>query len=128
MTLLRRSPRVRMLPRRVLDLAGLFVGIMLFTGATGAWWSGRAEVRQREVRMRGNSFAPREMRIAVGDTIVWVNGDIVRHNAVAAGLFDSGELRSGERFAWVPSDTGTVRYQCTMHSPMRGTIVVRSPR
>lgn len=128
MTLLRRSPRVRMLPRRVLGIAALVIGIIGFTGATGTWRSGEADARRREVRMRGNSFAPREMRIAVGDTVVWLNGDIVRHNAVGAGLFDSGELRPGERFAWVPSDTGTVRYQCTLHSRMRGNIVVRGPR
>lgn len=78
--------------------------------------------------MRGNSFAPREVRVAVGDTVVWVNGDIVRHNAVRPELFDSGELRAGERFSWVPADTGLVRYQCTIHSRMRGTIQVTNGR
>lgn len=78
--------------------------------------------------MRGNSFSPRELRIALGDTVVWVNGDIVRHNAVRAELFNSGDLRSGERFAWVPADTGVVRYQCTIHSMMRGEIRVAAPR
>jgi len=78
--------------------------------------------------MRGNSFDPRELRVAVGDTVVWVNGDIVRHNAVHPALFDSGELRSGERFAWVPADTGMIRYQCTIHSRMRGSIRVTETR
>jgi plastocyanin len=102
----------------------LGVASMLVLGA-GNWWpSAEESPRRREIRMRGNSFAPREVRVAVGDTVVWVNGDIVRHNAVRRDLFDSGELRSGERFAWVPVDTGTVRYQCTIHSRMRGTIQV----
>lgn len=83
---------------------------------------------RHEIRMRGNSYSPRRLRVAVGDTVVWVNGDIVRHNAVRDGIFDSGELKGGERFAWVPSDTGTIRYECTIHERMRGTLtVVKAP-
>lgn len=84
--------------------------------------------RRREIRMRGNSFAPRELRATLGDTIVWVNGDIVRHNAVRRDLFDSGELKSGERFQWVPTDTGEVRYQCTIHTRMRGALRITEAR
>jgi plastocyanin len=97
-------------------------------GAARWWPTADAAPRRREIRMRGNSFVPREVRVAVGDTVVWVNGDIVRHNAVRPELFDSGELRAGERFAWVPADTGLVRYQCTIHSRMRGEIRVTNPR
>lgn len=80
--------------------------------------------RQHEVVMRSNSFAPRSLTVSVGDTVVWINRDIVRHNAVRDSLFDSGELRGGEQYAWVPGDTGEVSYRCTIHSRMRGTIKV----
>lgn len=82
--------------------------------------------RQHEVVMRSNSFAPRSLTVSVGDTVVWINRDIVRHNAVRDSLFDSGELRGGEQYAWVPGDTGEVAYRCTIHSRMRGTIRVLS--
>jgi plastocyanin len=77
-----------------------------------------------EIGMRGNSFGPRRVEVSLGDTVVWVNRDIVRHDAVKPGLFDSGELRGGERFEWVPSDTGVVDYRCTIHQRMRGQIRV----
>lgn len=77
-----------------------------------------------EIGMRGNSFGPRRAEVSLGDTVVWVNRDIVRHDAVKPGLFDSGELRGGERFEWVPSDTGVVEYRCTIHQRMRGQIRV----
>lgn len=80
--------------------------------------------RQHEIRMRSNSFSPRTLVIGVGDTVVWINRDIVRHNAVRDSLFDSGELRGGERYAWVASDTGEIAYRCTIHSRMRGSIRV----
>lgn len=89
---------------------------------------GGAEPRSRVVRMRGNSFAPRTLDVTLGDTVVWTNTDIVRHNAVRSAFFDSGDIRPGERFSWVPTDTGTVRYECTIHTRMRGTIRVRAPR
>lgn len=83
---------------------------------------------RQEILMRGNSFSPRTRKVALGDTVVWINSDIVRHNVVRAELFDSGDLKSGERFEWVPADTGTVRYQCTIHQRMRGTIRVEDAR
>lgn len=77
-----------------------------------------------EVRMRSVSFGPRELSVAVGDTVVWHNVDIVRHNAVRREVFDTGELAPGEKYSWVPSDTGTYRYQCTIHQRMRGRLTV----
>jgi plastocyanin len=82
---------------------------------------------RHEILMRGNSFTPNELTITVGDTIVWKNGDIVRHNAVRAQLFDSKELRSGESYEWVASDTGTYNYRCTIHQRMRGTLTIVAP-
>lgn len=77
-----------------------------------------------EIQMRGNSFTPRAITITVGDTVVWRNADIVRHNAVRPETFDSGDLRGGETFRWVAADTGEVRYRCTIHQRMRGTLNV----
>ena len=109
-------------------VAALLVASSCVLGAARWWPTEEQTPRRREIRMRGNSFSPRDIRAAVGDTVIWINGDIVRHNAVRPELFDSGELRSGERFTWVPADTGTVRYQCTIHSRMRGVIRVSEPR
>lgn len=101
------------------------LGLGCLAAADYARAEGRG-ARKLEIRMRGNSFAPRSVTASVGDTIEWVNTDIVRHNAVRDDLFDSGDLRRGERFAWVPEDTGTFRYQCTIHSRMRGTLRVKA--
>jgi plastocyanin len=93
--------------------------------ATAAEKAAERSSRRSEITMRGNSFRPRRATVTLGDTVVWVNRDIVRHDAVKPGLFDSGELRGGESFAWVPSDTGVVEYRCTIHQRMRGEIRVR---
>lgn len=75
--------------------------------------------------MRSVSFAPRELSIRLGDTVLFKNSDIVRHNATRQEVFATGDLRSGQSYSWVPADTGTYRYQCTIHSRMRGEVRVR---
>ena len=74
--------------------------------------SRRANPVRHEVQMRAISFTPAELVVAVGDTVEWRNADIVR-------------LKPGEPGSWVPSDTGTFIYRCTIHARMRGKIVVR---
>ena len=109
-------------------MLALSLALSLVLGAAQSARPAQRTIRRHEIRMRGNSFAPRETSVAVGDTVVWMNTDIVRHNAVYIGLFDSDDLKGGEQFSWVPADTGLVRYQCTIHSRMRGTLRVRPAR
>jgi plastocyanin len=96
--------------------------------AVGLGMARRAEhgtSHRHEIEMRSVSFLPSEIVAAVGDTIGWRNGDIVRHNAVRPGAFESEDLKPGERFEWVPADTGTFTYRCTIHARMRGKVVVK---
>lgn len=76
--------------------------------------------------MRSNAFTPRDLTVALGDTVTWRNADIVRHNAVLPDRFDTGDLRRGEAFDWVPADTGRYAYRCTIHQRMRGVVTVVS--
>lgn len=107
---------------------GAFAAISL-TAFGAALSSARGSTRpipvRHEVQMRAISFTPAEIVVAVGDTVEWRNADIVRHNAVRAELFETGDLRPGEHRSWVPGDTGTFTYRCTIHARMRGKIVVR---
>jgi len=109
-----------MIRRRKSVLALLTVGLACGAGAAVA----SIDVTRHEIVMRGNSFTPRDLTVDLGDTIVWKNVDIVRHNAVRAETFDTGELRTGDSNSWIPADTGTYRYRCTIHQRMRGTVTV----
>ncbi|MFN0100184.1 MAG: copper-binding protein [Gemmatimonadaceae bacterium] len=104
--------------------------VLCVLGCSAADAAVTGEPRTHDVTMRAVSFTPKELVVAVGDTVQWVNADIVRHNAVRPGLFDTGELRPGDKYGWVPSDTGEVSYQCTIHQRMRAkvTVVARSAR
>lgn len=87
-----------------------------------------------DVEMRDNEFLPRNITIAVGDTITWhsrSNNDNT-HTATAddaddPNAFDTGDVEPGDTSSAVRFDTaGVVRYHCEHHSTMTGTITVTS--
>jgi plastocyanin len=98
-------------------LALLCVGLL-----SGA---GSARSRSHVVQITGFAFVPARVTVAVGDTITWVNQDIVPHTATAArGAWDSGMIAAKGRGTAVIRAGGHVDYQCTLHPSMKGTVVV----
>jgi len=81
--------------------------------------------RVEYVSIRGFAFAPAELDVVVGDTVVWTNTDQFIHTTAAdSAAWSSPELRTGERFMWIARGTGQLSYHCAAHPTMRGSIVV----
>lgn len=75
--------------------------------------------------MKGFAFVPERVELAVGDTVVWINRDIVPHTATEKdSVWDSGSIAPQQRWSLVPSNTGRQNYICTFHPTMTGTLVV----
>lgn len=80
----------------------------------------------REVRIAEFRFAPAELTVSPGDTVVWTNDDALMHSTAAdSGAWSSPEMGRGERFRFVPTRSGRFYYHCAAHPVMRGTLVVR---
>lgn len=80
------------------------------------------------VEIRGMEFHPAVLTVAVGDTVVWVNRDMVPHTATAsrrAKDWDTGQLLQGQSGRFVARRAGTIRYACTYHPTMHGTLVIK---
>jgi plastocyanin len=80
-----------------------------------------------EVEIVDFAFAPQQLEIPVGTTVVFTNSDSAPHTATESGdtpLFDSGSLGTGESFEFTFDAPGTYEYICLIHPSMRGTIVV----
>ena len=94
-----------------------------------------AASRTHTVEIRGMEFHPAELTVAVGDTIVWINRDIVPHTATANGggaggqggytKWDTGALTQDKTGRYVAQRAGVVRYSCTFHPTMHGKLTVR---
>ena len=72
------------------------------------------------------AFHPADLSVAVGDTVVWINRDLVPHTATGTGQmrWDTGALSEGTRGRFVPQRAGTARYSCVFHPSMHGRLIV----
>jgi plastocyanin len=86
-----------------------------------------APPKTHTVEIRGMGFHPAVLTVAVGDTIVWINRDIVPHTATATSgtKWDTGQLLQGQTGRYVASHAGVVRYVCTLHPTMPAKLVIR---
>lgn len=73
------------------------------------------------------SFKPATLTIKAGDSVVWVNKDIVAHTATAEGPkgFESGALATGKSWKRVFKAKGDLAYICRFHPTMKGRLVVQ---
>jgi plastocyanin len=74
------------------------------------------------------AFHPAELAVAPGDTVVWINRDIVPHTATAGGRreWTTGLLASGDSGSQVIRQPGPISYRCALHPTMRGTLTVEA--
>lgn len=76
------------------------------------------------VTIESMEFRPAVLTVRQGDTVVWMNRDLVPHTATAPRAFDSGEIGPGRSWKMVAQTKGRYDYICTMHPTMKATLVV----
>jgi plastocyanin len=78
------------------------------------------------VVMEAMVFRPAALTVRSGDTIVWVNKDIVEHSATSAAAgFDSKMVRPGQSWKHTVRSKGNFVVLCTYHPAMTGTLQVK---
>jgi len=82
-------------------------------------------VGEGPVTIKGTAFNPKEVRVKVGQQLVWNWDDNGLEHTVTAddNSFTSGRKSSG---SWPRTfdKAGTIAYHCEIHRQMHGTIVV----
>ena len=73
------------------------------------------------------AFHPETLELWRGDTVVWINRDIVPHTATATRKpgWNTGSLLQGESGRYVPRRKGEEPYFCLFHPTMLGKLIVR---
>lgn len=72
------------------------------------------------------SFTPKEVTVAAGTTVTWVNHDDVPHTVVSPDKkFRSKALDTDDQFSFTFTDAGTYNYFCSVHPMMTGKIIVK---
>ncbi len=84
-----------------------------------------AKPKTYSVTMAANSYVPAALTVKTGDTVVWVNEDMVNHSVTSpVGAFDSKTILPGHSWTYRPLKKGTFPYSCTFHPTMKGTLHV----
>lgn len=100
---------------------------VLATAALGlAAACGRPAPRSHTVEIRGFAYLPAALQIAEGDTVVWINRDVVPHTATRDDQgWDSGSIGTEQAWRLVAASGGSQPYYCAFHPSMRGVLAVR---
>jgi plastocyanin len=70
-------------------------------------------------------FSPADVSLDVGDSVVWVNKDILAHTATATKPgFDSKVIAPGKSWRYTVRRKGEFPYACAFH-PMNGILRVK---
>lgn len=83
------------------------------------------KAKTHTITIEGMRFQPEVLSVVRGDTIVWVNKDIVPHTATSkAGSFDSKLIQVDKSWNYTVRTKGDVAYICTFHPTMKAMLRV----
>jgi plastocyanin len=102
------------------------VGLAL-TGAAALPRPHSAPARRHLIEIRGVKFVPSDLSVQRGDTVIWVNRDIVPHTATFSpdSAWKSGPLQQGDSARYLIQRAGDQPYFCEFHPSMTGKLVVQ---
>ena len=104
-------------------LAGLV--LLASSASAGAMPQTTRKAKAHTVKIDGMVFTPATLTINPGDSVTWINNDIVEHTATAAdGSFDSKMIAAGKSWKQTFKAKGDFPYVCKYHPTMKGTLKV----
>jgi len=107
-------------------LRARFSQLVLLALIAGCGAQGDSAPRIHQIAIQGFVYAPASLEVAVGDTVVWTNRDVVPHTVTSqSGAFDSGSMAAGATWRYVAVEPGSFPYICGFHPTMKGMLVVR---
>ena len=95
------------------------VALGIFSGEAVAQ---TASLPQRHIiQIVAFAFQPPQITVSSGDTLVWVNNDIVPHFLnIAEGQWQSPVIEEGQSWEMVVDQAGSYAYLCVFHPKMTG--------
>ena len=103
-----------MQPRRIFPIV-----VALVLGASVS-----ARAANIQISMENLEIAPAEVSAKVGDTIEWVNKDVLAHTATARNGEWDVMLQPKKSGTLVLKKAGTVEYYCRFHPNMKAKLTV----
>lgn len=74
------------------------------------------------VELRNSTYQPPTVTVEPGTTVLWTNYDTLSHSVTSmTGIFDSGELETGDSFNYTFTEPGTYTYGCRINQSLEST-------
>lgn len=108
--------------------AGAFILAYAFVAIVTTSLAGLSEAAGTtyQVIIEQMRFDPPVLTVHRGDRVVWVNKDLFPHTVTGMSkAFDSHEISPNASWSYVARQTGRYPYLCTLHTTMRGTLIVQ---
>ena len=86
--------------------------------------SASAQAETIQITMDKLVFAPAETAAKVGDTVAWINNDILVHTATARNGDWDVNIGAKKTAELVLKKAGTIEYYCRFHPNMKGRITI----
>ena len=101
-------------------LLGPVIGAMLAFGAVAA------QDATNVITIDNFTFSPKELTVAVGTTVKWVNHDDIPHTVVEKQTaFRSKLLDTDDSYSYTFTSAGAFDYFCGLHPHMVGQIIAK---
>ena len=101
-------------------LSGPILGAMLAFGAVAA------QDATNVITIDNFTFSPKELTVAVGTTVKWVNHDDIPHTIVQKKTtFRSKALDTDDSYSYTFTSAGDFDYFCGLHPHMVGKVIVK---
>jgi plastocyanin len=101
-------------------LLGPVIGAMLAFGTVAA------QDATNVITIDNFTFTPKELTVAAGTTVKWVNHDDIPHTVVEKKTtFRSKALDTDDSYSFTFTSAGTFDYFCGLHPHMVGQVIVK---
>ncbi len=86
----------------------------------------QSKPKTHTVTIENMKFQPEVLTVASGDSVIWVNKDLVPHTATSSkpGIFDSKMIASDTSWKLIVRKKGDFAYVCSYHPTMKATLRV----
>jgi plastocyanin len=108
--------------RYLIICSAIGLGLMLAGCGDGPSATAEAPVATSTISVQDNRFEPEAAEVTAGETVTWTWEGDSDHNVVGDD-FESDAQREGS-FTQRFDEPGTYTYRCTLHSGMKGTVIV----
>jgi amicyanin len=114
---------------RLLSILVILITVVLISGCTqtsSGGNQGNTQTGANSIEIKNFAFSPSTLTIKVGETVTWTNSDSTSHTITSdsGSELDSGSISSGQTYSHTFNTIGTFDYHCSIHTSMKGKVVV----